>query len=282
MEPHVAGEAEPLHQVLEPRGLRRVAGRAAEAVEARAVRGLDRGERPQQQLVALARRQRRDAQQAKSGRGVCVRVRVGRGVAPGTVRCGHVGAGLDDLDLRGGHGVVALQRGGGLGAGDDDGTHLPERRAFGLVQLPRARGLEPGLVRERVVHQRDEPQPRPVRGGERGHCAEGEPVRQHQCAIGQRRERALGLRQRRRRRRRERRVERDHLDRPVARAQFLHHAAVVEVAAGGRVDVAGQQQRQRRRGPGRPRRRGLRTAGAVVQARRLPGANDGAPLSGPS
>ena len=199
----------------------------------------------------------------------------------------RIGARLDHGDALRPHAVPG-EPARGRAAGRDDRPDGRERLRFRASQRFRAGGLEPGLVCERVVHERNETEPVRFGGCDLRESAERESVDENGRAVGNTRKCGARGRVRRRRRRREARVERVDRHRPAEGAQARDDATVVLVAAGGRQRVAGQDQRERRhvtrrdRPRTRPMPRAIRGGSPSIgrgRARCRPGTRRGSPLA---
>ena len=124
------------------------------------------GERRNEQVVALRRRDRPDAAQQ-------------RAVRAGGRRC-RVHAGLRDVHAVRGEPVQRDEPAGGPRARGDDRARRPQRRPFALDQL----GSGSGLVAERQVQEDDEREPARRGDDDLRHATGHESVDEHDAAVG--------------------------------------------------------------------------------------------------
>ena len=160
----------------------------------------------------------------------------------------RIGSRLDDGDAVGGDAVVAPARAAVARLVTTTRARRSEGAAFADLERGGRRGIEPGLRGERMMHERDDAQPRALRARPRP-AARRAPGRRP--APARRRESrpsaCAALRARRRRRARKTVVERDDVDGPSAVAQAGDDPAVVAVAAGARLEIARDHDVQRSR-----------------------------------
>ncbi len=187
------------------------------------------GQRGDQHVVALARDQRADAQDQ-------------RRIAPACRPRPRLGARRRYADPVRRHPEPGDQPPRGRGTGADDRPDLRERRRL-RRQQPSTRGfVQPGLVAERMMHQRHQPQPRRLRRQLLSQHPAGQPVDHQRRAPRQRRQRGGGGSPRRRVGKRKAVWQPHDSHVPALRRQPRDQPPVVAVAAGRRVEPTGDRE----------------------------------------
>ncbi len=196
-------------------------------------------ERLEQQGMPLARRQRADAQQVQRvvrhrRCGAALRVRAAARFAP-------IHAGLDDAQLTD-RDAFRRERASRPLARGDDALRVRQRAALGGREALRGDGIETGLERDGMMDECDELEApcfigeQAIEPGQREAVDDDDAAGLDACEGRPRRA------QRRRRWRREAPVERVDRDANPALRQAGDDLAIVDVAAGRRLDVAGNDE----------------------------------------
>ena len=188
-------------------------------------------QRLDQQILALARGDRGDAEQARRSAAVAAR------------QLAELDAGFDDGDLLRRYGEVG-QTAGGVDTGDDHVADGGQSAGFADAKALLLGRPQAGFVGERMMDQCRDRQTRGVTLDDRRQAAHGEPVDHGLAAVGQGGQGAVqgvggdGIRLR------EAPVKPDDIDLPAAGAQGFDDSCVVDVAAGQLAGVAGNDKRE--------------------------------------